>query len=56
MIHSNRGFPEDMSSNIAIVLRSYDSHVIFLNQSKTSHFHITIVEFFSETLTHAYIT
>ena len=29
MIHSNRGFPEEMSSSIAIVLRSYNSHEIF---------------------------
>ena len=47
---TGRDFPEKMSDQISIVIESWGSRMISLNQSKASHFYFTIVKFFSEKL------
>ena len=41
-------FPEEMSHQISIVIKSWGSSMISLNQSKASHFYFAIVNFFCE--------
>ena len=47
---TGRDFPKEMSHQIGIVIKSWGSSMISLNQSKASHFYFTIVKFFSEKL------